>query len=142
MKEQNFGRNKGEQHKKCANQAYDRKWNPRLFAAQTIFFEKQCFQDKNNRRCEKEDCHVKPIGRFSKRSIVGVEQNRNQHEPCYDSNQFYTPKAFVFPEKSALYQRENKQRKTHQLHMLPCGFIDSRKRRDQDAFIRKIIQKM
>ena len=101
MKDRDFGRNKGEQNKQHTDKVNDSKGNPMKSAMQAVLFEKQCFQNKNNCCWEKENCHVKPIGRFSERSVVGVEQIESSIENAKNNAKINNINNIKFFAKSA-----------------------------------------
>lgn len=89
-----------------------------------------CFIDIRHSSRNKKDRDIDPIGRFSYHAIVGVKENGDQHKSEEDSAELDAPKIFAIPEKEALHDGIDKHRPKEELHMLPSGFVDTRKRRD------------
>ena len=79
---------------------------------------------------DEEDRDIDPIGRFADHTVIGVKEKRDQRKPQEDAAQFDAPKILAVPKKEALHDSIEKHRPKKELHMLPCGFVDARKRRD------------
>lgn len=100
------------------------------------------FVEVGDRRRDKEDRDVDPVGRTTDHSVVGVEQHGDQRETEKRALQLDAPEVIPLPKEKALHHSEKKHRPEQELHMLPCGLIHTRKGCDPQRAPRPIVQKM
>ena len=110
--------------------------------AMVILFERPPLEEEDQCSGEVEDGNVDPVRRFTEHAIIGVEQHRDQGQPQQNLSQFDAPVVFLIPEEPPLEQRNEEQGPEQQLHVLPGGFVDPGKGRDQDAPACPIVEEM
>ena len=106
----------------------------RFFAVKASRFIDICDSGGNE-----EDNNIDPVGRFADDTVVRIEKDRDQNEAEKDAPQLDTPEILAVAEEKALRERIEKHRKKEKLHMLPGGFVDSRKGGDPYSFSEPIV---
>ena len=67
---------------------------------------------------------IEPVGRRTKRAVVGVKEDGNAPYPNQNPKQFAPPKSFIIMKIFSLYQRKNQHGEKEYLHMLPRRLVD------------------
>ena len=73
------------------------------FASHRFVVELSGLIDICNGGANKENRNVEPIGRFADRTVIGVENNRDQYKPQKDTAKLDAPKILSVSEEKALY---------------------------------------
>ena len=107
-----------------------------------ILFKGPPFEEEGQSCGEVEDGNVDPVRGLSEHAIIGVEQHRDQGQPQQNLRQFDAPIVFLFPEEPLLNQSKEKQGPEQQFHVLPGGFVDPGKGRNQNAPACPVVEEM
>ncbi len=137
-----FGSEKGEHNKANCNGTKASDCQFGAFAGYTLFFKESRFRDIRNRRRNKKDGNVDPIGGFANGTVVGVKKNRNQTKSQKNPTQLYAPKIGSLFKEKGLRDSEKKHRPKEQFHVFPSGFVHAREGCNPHRFPKPIIQKM
>ena len=113
-----------------------------MLALQLIISECPPLKEKDQQSGDIEDGDVEPVWRLAEHTVIGVKQHRDQDEPQQNLHQFDAPVVFLILKKQSLKQCKEKQGPKQQLHMLPGGFVNPGKGRNQDAAVCPIVQKV
>ena len=136
-----LGRCEGEHDEQYTDEADDGEGELWGFAM-AILLEGPPLEEKDQSCGDVEDGNVDPVRRFTEHAIVGIKQHRDQGQPQQNLSQLDAPVVFLFPKEPPLDQRKEEKRPVQQLHMLPGGFVDPGKGRNQDAPACPVVQKM
>lgn len=137
----NLGRFESEQDKQHADKTDGGEGELWGFAI-AILFEDPPLEEEDQSCGEVEDSNVDPVRGLSEHAIIGVEQYRDQGQPQQNLRQFDAPIVFLFPEEPPLNQSKEEQRPEQQLHVLPGGFVNPGKGRNQDIPACPIVEEM
>ena len=82
---------------------------------------------------------IDPVRRAADHAVVGVKKDGNEGKSQKDATQLDPPKILVLAKENGLYYSEKQHWPEEQLHVLPGGFVDAGKGRDEGGFVRPII---
>ena len=138
MKDPDLRRFEREDDKQCGNQTQQD--NRKAFAiACRLAVVFSCFVNISDRRRNKEDGNVDPIGRFSDDAVVGVKQNGNEDQSSQNAFSLYAPKISLIEKEEAFKDGKEEHRPKEQLHVLPCRLVYPRERGDPRRFAKPIV---
>ena len=139
LEDVDFGGEKGEKRKtegNCYKEDDSCFWE---FTRNAFFLKEFCFIEIGDGGGDEKDGNVDPIGGFSDDAVVGIKDHGNQKNAKQDPAQLDAPKIFAVTEEKALHNGKHKHRPEQQLHMLPRGFIYSRKGSDPQSSPKPIV---
>ena len=129
----------GEYHKKHAYRAKYAKCHLGIPACDCSVVKLPCLKKIDNRGGEKENGDVNPVGGASDYAVVGVKKHGNERKSKKHTSELDAPIIFSVLKIKALYDSINKHWPEEQLHVLPRGFVYTRKGRNPHGFLEPIV---